>query len=90
MHTSVEMNIMLIVCLKGYKVVMIVHSVIHKAILNTYKVSIKTFNRTKQPCLAAVLKVGRLPEVDVAKCTLGISSSLASCQHWCATYLFCQ
>lgn len=70
---------------------MIVDSVFYKAILNTHKVNIKTFNRTEQPCLATVLKLGKLPEVDVGKCTLGISSSLASCQHWCARYLlFCQ
>lgn len=51
-------NVVPIVCLKGCKLIMIVHSVFRKAILNTYKVSIKTFNWIKQPCLAMVLKVG--------------------------------
>lgn len=56
---NVGFNVMPVVCLKGCKVIMIVHSVFHKAILNTYKVSIKTFNWIKQPCLAMALKVGR-------------------------------
>lgn len=38
--------------------IMIVHSVFYRAILNTYKMSIKIFNRIKQPCLGTVLKVG--------------------------------
>lgn len=83
-------HIMLMVGLKGCEVIMIVHSVFHKAILKTYKVSIKTFNWIKKPLLAIVLRVGSyllLMQPSVNLESAGVWQ--AACTDMSLALLFC-